>query len=162
MRRVRLACASGGVCAALWLAMNFVPGTFAQSAPSTFPDPNRCDPAACGQTSALIPMQSSEAVHMGLVWKKHSATPKILYHARFPEYTPNDVADPAIVDGVLAAPRNPVTGLSLVDNGANDFNLALRDVLNPRFRDGSNPTADVFQRLTYGGYLLRQGLSSPW
>jgi hypothetical protein len=77
--------------------------------------------------------------------------PKILYHARFPEYTPNDVADPAIVDAVLAAPRDPGTGLSLVDNGANDFNLALRDVLNPRFRDGSNRTADAFQRLTYGG-----------
>jgi hypothetical protein len=159
MGRVRLACASGAVCAFIWFGLGLVPRTSAQSASSSFPNPNTCDPAACGQTSPLIPMQSSEAVHMGLVWKKHSGTPKILYHARFPEYTPNDVADPAIVDATIAAPRNPVTGLSLVDNGANDFNLALRDVLNPRFRDGSNRTADAFQRLTYGGYLLRQGLS---
>jgi hypothetical protein len=159
MRRDSLAYATVGVCAFIWFAMSFVPGTSVHSAPSSFPDPNTCDPAACGQTSALIPMQSTEAVHMGLVWKKHSATPKILYHARFPEYTPNDVADPSIVDAALRAPRDPSTGLSLVDNGSNDFNPALRDVLNPRFRDGTDPTADVFQRLTYGGYLLRQGLS---
>ena len=27
------------------------------------------------------------------VWKKHSDKPKLLYHARFPEYIPDDVAD---------------------------------------------------------------------
>jgi hypothetical protein len=32
-------------------------------------------------------------------------------------------------------------------------------VRHPAFRDGSNPFADSFQRLTYGGFLLRQGLS---
>jgi hypothetical protein len=63
------------------------------------------------------------------------------------------------VDAILAAPRDPVTGRSLVDNGVIDFNLSLRDVLNPHFRSGADPTADAFQRLTYGGYLLRQGLS---
>jgi hypothetical protein len=36
------------------------------------------DPARCGQVSPLIPMQSAEAVHMGLVWKRSSSTPKIL------------------------------------------------------------------------------------
>jgi hypothetical protein len=159
MSRAPLACAAGGICAWLWFVASVAPGTLAQSAPDAFPNPNTCDPALCGDTSPLIPMQSSEAVHMGLVWKKDSPNPKILYHARFPEYTPNDVADPAIVDGVLTAPRNATTGSSLVDNGANDFNAALRDVLNPRFRSGADPTADSFQRLTYGGYLLRQGLS---
>jgi hypothetical protein len=39
-----------------------------------------------GMVSPLIPMQSTEAVHMGLVWKKGSDRPKILYHARFSEY----------------------------------------------------------------------------
>ncbi|HZO53623.1 MAG TPA: hypothetical protein VFB63_12985, partial [Bryobacteraceae bacterium] len=96
-------------------------------------------------------MQSTEAIHMGLVWKKGVATPKILFHARFPEYTPNDVADPAVVDAALAG--------GALFNGQNDFNPSLRDVRHPSFRDGTNPTADSFQRLTYGGFLLRQGLS---
>jgi hypothetical protein len=110
-----------------------------------------CPRSACGEASPLIPMQSTEAIHMGLVWKKRSPTPKILFHARFPEYIPNDVADPQVVDAAIAA--------GALFNGRNDFNPALRDVLHPSFRDGSNPTADSFQRLTYGGFLLRQGLS---
>ena len=157
MRRAIAASVAAASCA-LWLAGGLVSGIRAQGGPSTFPDPNSCNPAECGKTSPLIPMQSTEAVHMGLVWKKDSATPKILYHARFPEYTPNDIADPTIVDAVLGTPRDPATG-SLVDNGSNDFNRSLRDVLNPQFRAGTHPTADSFQRLTYGGYLLRQGLS---
>src|SRR5688500_2549911 len=61
------------------------------SAQATFPDPNaKCPRATCGEVSPFIPMQSTEAVHMGLVWKRSSQTPKLLYHARFPEYTPND------------------------------------------------------------------------
>ena len=159
MRRAILSCAAIAACALVWLPAALLPGLLAQSAPPAFPDPNSCDPAECGRVSPLIPMQSTEAVHMGLVWKKGSNSPKILYHARFPEYTPNDVADPALIDAVLATPRDPLTGLSLVDNGTNDFNRSLRDVLNPNFRSGADPTADSFQRLTYGGYLLRQGLS---
>jgi hypothetical protein len=159
MKRTVLACAAGALCGTLWLGAALMPGISAQGASSPFPDPNSCNPAVCGKTSPLIPMQSSEAVHMGLVWKKGSQTPKILYHARFPEYVPNDVADPAIVDSILRSPRDATSGLSLMDNGGNDFNRSLRDVLNPFFRDGSQPTADSFQRLTYGGYLLRQGLS---
>ncbi|HZO51216.1 MAG TPA: kelch repeat-containing protein, partial [Bryobacteraceae bacterium] len=110
-----------------------------------------CPRSVCGEVSPLIPMQSTEAIHMGLVWKRRAAAPKILFHARFPEYTGNDVADPAVVDAALAA--------GALFNGQNNFNPALRDVLHPSFRDGSKPTADSFQRLTYGGYLLRQGLS---
>src|SRR4029450_3214905 len=56
------------------------------------------DPSRCGEVSPLIPMQSAEAVHMGLVWKKNLPTPKILFHGRFPEYVPNDMADPDITD----------------------------------------------------------------
>jgi len=127
--------------------------------PNTYPDPNAALPKHIfGEVSPLIPMQSSEAVHMGLVWKKDSDRPKLLYHARFPEYVPNDVADPAMTDLVINTPRGD-NGRNLMDNGTIDFNASLRDVLHPAFRDGSNPTADSFQRLTYGGYLLRQGLS---
>ena len=126
------------------------------SAQTTFPDPNaNCPRATCGEVSPFIPMQSTEAVHMGLVWKRNSPTPKILYHARFPEYEPNDMADPALVD--LAIARGALT------TAGNQFNSSLRDVLHgfdpflalplPR-----NPD-DSFQRLTYGGYLMRQGLS---
>src|SRR5918994_511466 len=109
------------------------------------------DRSVCGEVSPLIPMQSTEAVHMGLVWKRGSEVPKLLFHSRFPEYTPNDVADPAQVDAAIA-------GGALL-NGVNDFNPSLRDVLHPDKRDGTDPGADSFQRLTYGGYLLRQGLS---
>ena len=109
------------------------------------------DKSVCGEVSPLIPMQSTEAVHMGLIWKKGSQQPKLLFHARFPEYTPNDVADPAVIDAAIAA--------GALTNGVNDFSRSLRDVRHPSFRDGSDPHADSFQRLTYGGYLLRQGLS---
>jgi hypothetical protein len=124
------------------------------SAPTAFAQGSDCvDRALCGEVSPLIPMQSAEAVHMGLVWKMRSQTPKLLFHARFPEYKPNDVADPAVVDAAIAA------GALTDGQGRNDFNPSLRDVRHPSFRDGSDPTADSFQRLTYGGYLLRQGLS---
>ena len=55
------------------------------SAQGVLPDPNAgLDPAVFGKVSTFIPMQSVEAVHMGLVWKRNSNQPKILYHARFP------------------------------------------------------------------------------
>ena len=78
------------------------------SAQGVFPDPNaNCPPSQCGQVSPLVPMQSTEAVHTGLVWKKDSQKPKILFHARFQEYTPNDMADPTLVD--LAIARGALT-----------------------------------------------------
>ena len=92
---------------------------------------------------------------MGLVWKRSSPTPKILFHSRFPEYTPNDIADPALVD--LAIMRGAFTTPGL------QFNSSLRDVLHgfdPFLGLGMARSADdSFQRLTYGGYLMRQGLS---
>lgn len=126
------------------------------TAQGTFSDPNaNCPHATCGEVSPLIPMQSTEAVHMGLVWKRNSTTPKILFHSRFPEYTPNDVADPALIDLAIARGAFTTPGLQ--------FNSSLRDVLHgfdPFLGLGTNRSADdSFQRLTYGGYLLRQGLS---
>jgi hypothetical protein len=113
------------------------------------------NPASCGEVSPLIPMQSAEAVHMGLVWKKRSATPKILFHARFPEYVPNDMSDPELVD--LAIARGALT------TPGQQFTSSLRDVLHgfdPFLGLGTDRAADdSFQRLTYGGYLMRQGLS---
>jgi len=124
-------------------------------AQNRLPDPNTCAPSECGQVSPLIPMQSTEAVHMGLVWKKNSQRPKILFHARFPEYTPNDVADPALTDLAIARGAFVTPGLQ--------FNSSLRDVLHgfdPFLGLAADRSADdSFQRLTYGGYLMRQGLS---
>jgi hypothetical protein len=141
----RLFSLSLGLAGLLWLsAPNSVQTVFAQGGDSS-------DRSVKGEVSPLIPMQSAEAVHMGLVWKKKSHSPKILFHARFPEYKPNDVADPDVVDAAIAA--------GALTNGSDDFQDSLRDVLHPSFRNGTNPTADSFQRLTYGGYLLRQGLS---
>ena len=141
-------------CAAAWVSLGVWGTALAQDV--VFPDPNaNCPPAECGKVSPLIPMQSTEAVHMGLVWKKGSQKPKILFHARFPEYTPNDMADPALVD--LAIARGALT------TAGNQFNTSLRDVLHgfdPFLALGENRDPDdSFQRLTYGGYLMRQGLS---
>src|ERR687897_631442 len=150
MMSQRLVCAaavaSALAFAALWTDV---------AAQSPFPDPNTCAPAECGKVSPLIPMQSTEAVHMGLVWKKNSQRPKILYHARFPEYVPNDIADPELIDRAIELGAFTTPGLQ--------FNSSLRDVLHgfdPFLGLGADRTADdSFQRLTYGGYLLRQGLS---
>jgi hypothetical protein len=162
-----IACVAAGFCVLAWLSLGPWPGASAQA---TFPDPNaNCPPAECGQVSPLIPMQSVEAVHMGLVWKTGSQNPKILYHARFPQYTVNDMADPELVD--LAIQRGALT------TAGNQFNTSLRDVMH----GFDSPTApflglrptnctagdarpdcapdDSFQRLTYGGYTMRQGLS---
>ena len=139
-------------CAVAW----HLTGAPPVSGQSGLPDPNAgLDPAVFGRVSPFIPMQSAEAVHMGLVWKRNSEQPKILYHSRFPEYSVNDVADPALTD--LAIERGALTTAGI------QFNTALRDVLHgfdPFLGLGTNRSADdSFQRLTYGGYLLRQGLS---
>jgi hypothetical protein len=138
------------VIGAMWL---LVPPSDRQRA---LAQPSTCvDRSVCGEVSPLIPMQSTEAVHMGLVWKKDSQNPKILFHARFPEYTPNDIADPALID--LAIERGAFTTPGL------QFNSSLRDVLHgfdPFLGLGQDREADdSFQRLTYGAYLMRQGLS---
>jgi hypothetical protein len=153
MKRRTIVCAFGGVCVLAWLAAGFLSGVSAQTG---FPDPNaNCPRAECGEVSPLIPMQSVEAVHMGLVWKKRSPNPKILYHARFPQFAPNDVADPELTD--LAIERGAFTTAGL------QFNSGLRDVLHgfdPFLGLGTGRSPDdSFQRLTYGGYLMRQGLS---
>src|SRR5205809_3713397 len=142
-----------GAGALMWFTLALWSGASAQG---VFPDPNANCPAwQCGQVSPLIPMQSTEAVHMGLVWYKNSQNSKILFHARFSEYTPKDMAAPARVD--LAIARGALT------TAGNQFNSSLRDVLNgfdPFLGLGQNRSADdSFQRLTYGGYLMRQGLS---
>jgi hypothetical protein len=165
MSRLSMACAAGAICVAAALGGGLKIGVFAQT--TGFPDPNLTEgcpaegggtttsKARCGGVSPLIPMQSAEAVHMGLVWKKGSDAPKLLYHARFPEYIPNDMADPALTD--LAIARGALT------TAGNQFNTTLRDVLHgfdPFLALGAARSADdSFQRLVYGGYLMRQGLS---
>jgi hypothetical protein len=153
MMSKKIGFAARGAGALVWFTLALWSGASAQG---VFPDPNaNCPPSQCGQVSPLIPMQSTEGVHMGLVWKKNSQDPKILFHARFSEYTANDMADPALVD--LAIARGALT------TAGNQFNSSLRDVLHgfdPFLGLGQNRSADdSFQRLTYGGYLMRQGLS---
>jgi hypothetical protein len=150
MRRRVIICAAAITCALVYFSL-----WGSTAAQSGFPDPNTCAPAECGQVSPLIPMQSAEAVHMGLVWKERSQNPKILFHARFPEYVPNDMADPDLIDRAIEFGAFTTPGLQ--------FNSSLRDVLHgfdPFLDLGMNRSADdSFQRLTYGGYLMRQGLS---
>jgi len=153
MKRRTMAYAAAAAGAAAWLALAL---PAAVSAQSTFPDPNAgLAPDRVGQVSPLIPMQSTEAVHMGLIWKSNAETPKILYHSRFPEYRGTDMADPELTD--LAIGRGALTTPGL------QFNASLRDVLHgfdPFLALGMARSADdSFQRLTYGGYLMRQGLS---
>ena len=166
MRRTVLAWTIAVTCAVAWHLGGISPLVSAQSA--AIPDPNAgLDPSVAGQVSPLIPMQSAEAVHMGLVWKKGSSNPKILYHARFPEYRGTDMADPALTDLAIAkGGLTNSTGPTLANpNGLarNNFNTSLRDVLHgfdPFLALGPDRSPDdSFQRLTYGGYLMRQGLS---
>jgi hypothetical protein len=149
MRRPILACAIASGCAGAWLMIASSQTVGAQSTELN------AAPHEVGMVSPLIPMQSSEAVHMGLVWKEGSNRPKILYHARFPEYRGVDMADPALTD--LAIQKGALTTPGL------QFNTTLRDVLHgfdPFLGLGMDRSADdSFQRLTYGGYLMRQGLS---
>ena len=111
-KRTTIAYVIAGSCVLAWLSLG--PRPPGASAQATFPDPNaNCPPSECGQVSPFIPMQSVEAVHMGLVWKKGSQNPKILYHSRFPQYMVNDMADPELVDlaierGALTFPGQPV------------------------------------------------------
>ncbi|MGH8635894.1 MAG: hypothetical protein ACREUZ_02040, partial [Burkholderiales bacterium] len=153
MRRLIAAWTIAAACALVWHLVGIQPRVSAQSG---FPDPNAgLDPAEFGRVSPFIPMQSAEAVHMGLVWKRNSDQPKILYHARFPEYRVDDMVDTAITD--LEISRGALT------TAGNQFNSSLRDVLHgfdPFLMLGMARSADdSFQRLTYGGYLMRQGLS---
>ena len=153
MKRLTIAWATGGICMLAWLALAPKSNVSAQA---PFLDPNaNLPPEVFGQVSPLIPMQSAEAVHMGLVWKRDSETPKILFHARFPQYVPNDMSDPALIDRAIERGAFTTAG--------NQFNTSLRDVLHgfdPFLGLGQNRAADdSFQRLTYGGYLMRQGLS---
>jgi Galactose oxidase-like, Early set domain/Kelch motif len=164
MTRSQFAFSGGAICVVLALAFGLRSVTSAQGG---FPDPNLTEgcptedggtttsPARCGKVSPFIPMQSAEAVHLGLVWKEGSDNPKLLYHARFPEYTPNEIADPDLTDLAIS--------LGALTTAGNQFNGSLRDVLHgfdPFLALGSSRSADdSFQRLTYGGYLMRQGLS---
>jgi hypothetical protein len=152
-KRREIACLAAGACVLAWLSLGPWPGASAQA---TFEDPNaNCPPSECGRVSPLIPMQSAEAVHMGLVWKKDSQTPKILFHARFPQYVPNDISDPALIDMAIE--------LGAFTTEGRQFDTSLRDVLHgfdPFLGLGMDRSPDdSFQRLTYGGYLMRQGLS---
>lgn len=152
MKRLTAASAIGALGASAMLVLGFQSG---QGAGGVLPNPNICPPAVCGDVSPLIPMQSVEAVHMGLVWKQGSQKPKILYHARFPEYTPNDVADPELIDLAIA--------LGAFTTPGRQFDASLRDVMHgfdPFLGLGMDRDADdSFQRLTYGGFRLHQGLS---
>ena len=67
MKRRTMAYAAAAAGAAAWLAFAL---PAAVSAQSPFPDPNAgLAPDRFGRVSPLIPMQSTEAVHMGLIWK---------------------------------------------------------------------------------------------
>ena len=85
MRRQIVAWMVAAGCALALIAVGPPSRLSAQQAGNPFPDPNaNLDPAVFGRVSPLIPMQSTEAVHLGLVWKRNSDDPKLLYHARFP------------------------------------------------------------------------------
>jgi hypothetical protein len=100
--------------------------------------PETClDASVCGKVAPLTPMHGAEAVHAGLVWKTHAATPKLLYWARHSEFRGRDVADPAVIQGLMNA--------GATSNGINlEFNASFRP---------------SFKKLIYGGFEMRQGLS---
>ncbi len=73
----------------------------------------------------------------------------------FPEYTGNDMADPALTDRRSRAARSRPRACSSTRRCATSSTASI-----PSSGSGPNRIADdSFQRLTYGGYLMRQGLS---
>jgi len=115
--------------------------------PSDIPgqfQPDTCtNKASCGELQPLTPMQSAEGVHAGLVWKTGAESPKLLFHARFPEFMGKDIADPDAIDAAIAAGKL-FNGIGAPPNDGNDFDFSLRN---------------SFKQLVYGGFLLRQGLA---
>src|SRR3954471_9537027 len=101
----------------------------------------------CGDFEPLTPMHGAEGVHAGLIWKAGAAMPKILYWARFTDYTGIDVADPAVIQAKIDA------GALTDKKNVNDFNASLRG------GDVPGGAADSFKRLVYGGFNIVQGLS---
>jgi len=101
----------------------------------------------CGDFDALIPMHGAEGVHAGLIWKEGAAMPKILYWARFTDYTGIDVVDPAVIQAKIDA------GALTDKKNVNDFNAALRG------GDVPGGALNTFKALVYGGYNIIQGLS---
>src|SRR5262249_31480623 len=115
--------------------------------PSDIPgqfQPDTCtNRALCRELQPLTPMQSAEGVHAGLVWKKGAESPKLIFHARFPEFMGKDIADPDAIDAAIAAGKL-FNGIGSEPNDGNEFDFTLRN---------------SFKQLVYGGFLLRQRLA---
>lgn len=162
MRRHILAWAITATCAVVLHLVGVSTRVAAQS--TAIPDPNAgLDRSVFGEVSPLIPMQSSEAVHMGLLWRKGPTRRRFSIPPGFRSIaastwptrrSPISPFQKALTNSTFPTAAQPL-GVS-----RNNFNTALRDVLHgfdPFVGLGldRNPD-DSFQRLTYGGYLLRQ------
>src|SRR5262249_57149440 len=92
---------------------------------------------------------------MGQYRKANSPPPKMLFPGSFPHSPPTTIPAPGLLNLAICRGAFPPPCLKV--------NSSLRDVLHgfdPFLGLGMMRSADdSFQRLTYGGYLMRQGLS---
>jgi len=102
------------------------------------------NPVVHGKVGPLIVMHAM-SVHNSITWKTNveDHMPKLLMFHRHAAYRADEVANPDIINFLIANP-DPVTGLNAFANRTNQFNSAFRR---------------SFQQLCYGGYTIIHDVS---
>ena len=110
---------------------------------NTFAVNTNTNPVLHGKVGPLIVMHAM-GVHNSMTWKTNDDhMPKLLLFHRHAAYRADEVANPDIVN-FLIANKDPVTGLTAFSNRTNQFNSAFRR---------------TFQQLCYGGYTIIHDVS---
>jgi hypothetical protein len=112
------------------------------TAPVTYRTNANTDPRIYGKVGPLLVMHAM-SVHNTMVWKTNDDTPKMLMFQRHSGYSADEVANPDIINFLLAN-TNPATGQAALGNSGNQFNSAYRR---------------SFQQLCYGGYNIIHDVS---
>ena len=112
----------------------------------TFLPNTNTNPVLHGKVNPLITMHAM-SVHNTLTWKTNSDAPKVLMFHRHSAYRADEVANPDIINFLIATP-NPgpgsLAGLTAFGSPANQFNSSFRR---------------SFNRLCYGGYTIIHDVS---
>ena len=105
------------------------------------------NPVIHGKVGPLIVMHAM-SVHNTLLWKKNEDTPKVLMFHRHSAYRADEVANPDIIN-FLIANKNPgpgaLQGTTALSESANQFNSAFRRSFNKLAYGGYNIIHDVSQ-----------------
>jgi len=105
------------------------------------------NPVLHGRVGPLLPTHAM-SVHNTMVWRTNDDTPKMLMFHRHSAYTADEMANPDIINFMIANP-NPgpgaLAGQTALSNPGNQFNSALRRSFNQLCYGGYNIVHDVSQ-----------------